>query len=34
MAEVSQVTSGPRRGAIFNNRWWNDRIGQDQRNLL
>ena len=23
--QVSQVTSGPRRGATFNNRWWNDR---------
>ena len=22
--QVSQVTSGPRRGPIFNNRWWND----------
>ena len=23
--QVSQVTSGPRRGPTFNNRWWNDR---------
>ena len=22
--QVSQVTSGPRRGPTFNNRWWND----------
>ena len=25
MIQVSQVTSGPRRGPTFNNRWWNDR---------
>ena len=23
--QVSQVTTGPRRGPTFNNRWWNDR---------
>ena len=23
--QVPQVTSGPRRGPTFNNRWWNDR---------
>ena len=23
--QVSQITSGPRRGPTFNNRWWNDR---------
>ena len=23
--QVLQVTSGPRRGPTFNNRWWNDR---------
>ena len=25
ITEVSHVTSGPRRGPTFNNRWWNDR---------
>ena len=25
LIQVSQVTSGPRRGPTFNNRWWNDR---------
>ena len=25
LTQVSQVTSGPRRGPTFNNRWWNDR---------
>ena len=32
--EVSQVTSGPRRGPTFNNRWWNDRRSWNLRIIL
>ena len=32
--EVSQVTSGPRRGPTFNNRWWNDLRSWNLRIIL
>ena len=32
--EVSQVTSGPRRGPTFNNRWWNDQRSWNLRIIL
>ena len=32
--QVSQVTSGPRRGPTFNNRWWNDRRSWNLRTSI